>query len=389
MKKINIGLFGFGVVGEGIYKVLEEKPHLGATIKKVVIKQPDKKRNAPNHLFSTNAETILTDETIDLVVELIDDSEAALSIVLDAMKRGKSVVSANKKMIAEHLVLLVETARENHVSFLYEAAVCGSIPVIRNLEEYFNNDLIGNVTGIVNGSTNYILTQMTKHNIDYDSALKKAQELGFAESNPELDVEGWDARDKLKIITLHAFGKLVRDEDIHVVGVNSITQFDIAYAKEKGYVIKLLATSKVDDAGNLTEASILPTFVPKSHPLRLTNNEYNGVLIGGALSNEQFLYGKGAGRYPTSSAVLSDISAYLFDYKYEYKKNITEVQGIEPVQKKFYVGFQKNCTVDFNALGEIQEIYETEGQCYVTLVGPSEQVMSLRDVPDVSIICYN
>ncbi len=389
MKKVNIGLFGFGVVGEGIYQVLDQKPQLGVKTKKVVIKHPNKKRAAPIDLFSTDANTILNDQSIDLVVELIDDADAALPIVLKALKSGKSVISANKKMIAENLLELIKTANQNKVSFLYEAAVCGSVPIIRNLEEYFNTDLITNVTGIVNGSTNFILTRMTKHNLNYDSALQKAQELGFAESNPILDVEGWDARNKLKIIALHAFGKLIKNEDIQVKGVESITKFDINYAKEKGYIIKLLATCKVNKTGDIQEVSVLPTFVPKFHPLRLTDNEFNGVLIGGELADQQFLYGKGAGRYPTSSAVLSDISAYLFGYKYEYKKDIKVVNGIVPAKKKFYVSYKKDINIDLSSLGEFQEVYENENQCYVTLVGQTDIVLSLCDVPNVSIICYN
>jgi len=388
MKKTNIGLFGFGVVGEGIYKVLEQKPQLGASIKKVVIKQPNKARNAPDDLFSTQAKDILEDSKIDLVVELIDDADAALGIVIKAMQNGKSIISANKKMIAENLQFLIETAKENNVSFLYEAAVCGSIPIIRNLEEYFNNELITNVTGIINGSTNYILTQMTKKGLDYNTTLKKAQELGFAESNPKLDVEGWDARNKLKIMVLHAFGKLLKDEDITVKGIDSISKFDIAFAKEKGYVIKLIATCKTNKNGEIEEASVLPTFIPKFHPLRLTNNEFNGVLIGGELTDEQFLYGKGAGRYPTSSAVLSDISSYLFDYKYEYKKKIEEVNEPLSAQRKFYISFPKEANIDWTCFGTVQETFSSENHCWVALYGKTDNVLSLSKRYNVSIISY-
>ncbi len=200
MKKLNIGLFGFGVVGEGIYQVLSQKPQLNANIKKIVIKHPDKKRNAPSELFSTEADEILNDEEIDVVVELIDDADAAFEIVKKAMNSGKSVVSANKKMIAENHLELIELQREKNVSFLYEAAVCGSVPILRNLEEYYDNDLLNYIQGIVNGSTNYILTKMRTENESYEIALKAAQENGFAESDPTLDVEGFDAANKLSII---------------------------------------------------------------------------------------------------------------------------------------------------------------------------------------------
>lgn len=374
MKKIKIGLFGFGVVGGGIYKVLEKKPKLGAAIKKVVIKHPEKDRDAPKELFTTDANEILQNPEIDLVVELIDDADAALNIVTRAMNSGKSVVSANKKMIAENLSFLIETARKNKVSFLYEAAVCGSVPIIRNLEEYFDNQLITNVTGIINGSTNYILTQMTKHNLDYADVLKKAQELGFAESDPSLDVEGLDARNKLKIIALHAFGKLINDKNIQVTGIEEISSFDIKYAKEKGLIIKLIATCSIDESETLNEISVLPSFVPKLHPLRLTDNEFNGVLIGGQLADEQFLYGKGAGRYPTSSAVLSDISAYKYNYKYEYKKEIEIDSKFNKLSAKFYISFPQGVNFNFNSIGDVEEAHQSKEKCYVVLNGDVKTV---------------
>src|SRR3982751_3286529 len=204
-KKLTIGLFGFGVVGEGIFQVLQETPSLNATIKKVCIKHPEKKRNADPSLFTTNYSEILNDPDINLVVELIDDSEEAYKIVTSAFVNKKSVVSANKKLIAEHLAELIFLQQEHEVSFLYEAAVCGSIPIIRNLEEYYDNDLLQSISGIVNGSTNYILTKIGE-GLSYKEALQKAQQLGFAESDPRLDVEGFDAANKLTILLAHAYG---------------------------------------------------------------------------------------------------------------------------------------------------------------------------------------
>ena len=184
-KVLQIGLFGFGVVGEGIYKVLQQTPSLQANIKKVCIKHADKERNAPSDLFTTEYTALLNDQEIDLIVELIDDANEAYKIVSTALRNKKSVVSANKKMIAEHLQELIALQNENGVSFLYEAAVCGSIPIIRNLEEYYDNDLLQSICGIVNGSTNYILTKIIEEGLTYQEALLKAQQLGFAERNPE------------------------------------------------------------------------------------------------------------------------------------------------------------------------------------------------------------
>jgi homoserine dehydrogenase len=390
MKTINIGLFGFGVVGEGIYQVLSQKPGLGCRIEKIVIKHPEKTRNAPSSFFSTNASDILDNPDIDLVVELIDDAEAAFDIVTKAFENGKSVISANKKMIAEHHETLIESARKHDVSFLYEASVCGSIPVIRNLEEYFDNDLINSVTGIVNGSTNFILTQMAKNQLSYDEALALAREKGFAESDPSQDVEGRDAANKLQIIALHAFGKKVCQSDIVVKGITSITAFDQAFAREKNLVIKLLATCKADESGSLSELSVLPAFIPKGHPLRLTDNEFNGVVIGGQLSDEQFLYGKGAGRYPTSSAVLSDISAYRYQYKYEYKKGIhPHDAAVGADEKCFYISYGADIPdFDPRLLGPVLEKYEDASNRYVVVRCSLTKIRSLAGRKDVSVISF-
>jgi homoserine dehydrogenase len=364
--QLNIGLFGFGVVGEGIYKVLEQKPQLHATIKKICIKHPEKERDAPAELFTTDADDILNDKSIDVVVELINDADAAMDITRKAMNSGKSVVSANKKMIAENMTELLELQRKNKVSFLYEAAVCGSVPIIRNLEEYFDNDLLTSVSGIVNGSTNFILSQMAGKKTSYLESLKKAQELGFAETDPSLDVEGVDAAYKLSIILFHAFGLLINYSQIIRKGIVSIDSFDFQYALEKRKTIKLVATTKWNTDNTLT-AYVLPTFVNKNTVLSTVHNEYNGVLIGSTLADEQFLFGKGAGRYPTSSAVLSDISALKYDYKYAYKKS----QRNQSVQLKneqnisVYVSFYKNEKIDLNLFSEIHESYIGKERSYL------------------------
>lgn len=366
MKKLNIGLFGFGVVGEGIYKVLSEKSQLNTSIKKIVIKHPEKKRNAPSELFSANPNEILEDAKIDVVVELIDDADAAFEIVKTALNKGKSVVSANKKMIAEHHLELIELQRKNKVSFLYEAAVCGSVPILRNLEEYYDNDLLNYINGIVNGSTNYILTKMRSENETYQNALKSAQENGFAESNPSLDVEGIDAANKLSIISLHAFGRLISPDDILKKGITALKSEDFQYASEKGLVIKLIAGCTLDAFDNPVP-TVIPTFVEKSNTLGLVNNEYNGVLIGSTLADEQFLYGKGAGRYPTSSAVLSDISALRYNYKYELRKGIKNgFHGQYNTSKKVYVGFKPGQKINKEIFQSIDESYCSKDYEYIT-----------------------
>lgn len=392
MKKINIGLFGFGVVGEGIYKVLEEKPQLNAAIKKIVIKDNSKSRNAPSELFSTNADDILNDDEINVVVELISDADAAHDIIIKAFNKGKHVVSANKKLIADHHKELLDLQAQNNVSFLYEASVCGSVPIIRNLEEYFDNDLLNYVSGIVNGTTNYILTKMANENESYQDALKAAQESGFAEADPTADVEGFDASSKLAIITLHAFGKKIDVEQVIRKGITSLKVEDFKYAKEKNYTIKLIANSKINHQTGEITSTVLPTFVELNKTIALVNNEYNGVLIGSSLSDEQFLYGKGAGRFPTSSAVLSDISALKYDYQYSIRKYENKEEGVfnQTGKKRIYIGFENQADDVSNIFDEIEERYQSKNYNHIVGVIDIEKLKQKETIenPKLSIIAF-
>lgn len=392
MKKINIGLFGFGVVGEGIYKVLEEKPQLNAAIKKIVIKDNSKPRNAQSELFSTNADDILNDDEINVVVELISDADAAHDIIIKAFNKGKNVVSANKKLIADHHKELLDLQAKNNVSFLYEASVCGSVPIIRNLEEYFDNDLLNYVSGIVNGTTNYILTKMANENESYQVALKAAQESGFAEADPTADVEGFDASSKLAIITLHAFGKKIDVEQVIRKGITSLKVEDFKYAKEKNYTIKLIANSKINHQTGEITSTVLPTFVELNKTIALVNNEYNGVLIGSSLSDEQFLYGKGAGRFPTSSAVLSDISALKYDYQYSIRKYENKEEGVfnQTGKKRIYIGFENQADDVSNIFDEIEERYQSKNYNHIVGVIDIEKLKQKEIIenPKLSIIAF-
>lgn len=318
-KKLVLGIFGFGVVGEGLYKVLNQTSSLNATIKKVCIKNNYKKRNAQAALFTDDKNILLNDSEINVIVELIDDADAAFDIVKTALESGKSVVSANKKMIAAHLPELLELEQKTSTSFLYEAACCASIPVIRNLEEYYDNDLLHSINAVVNGSTNYILTKMFEEKLSFKSALLQAQQLGFAESNPVLDVHGFDAVNKWTFLLTHAYGILPGKKEIIFTGIQGITGEDAQQAEKKDCVIKLVASAKKLKNGKVA-AFVLPQFVKKDDQLAFIKNEYNGVIIESSFADKQFFYGKGAGSLPTASAVLSDISALRYDYKYEYKK---------------------------------------------------------------------
>jgi homoserine dehydrogenase len=318
-KQLTIGLFGFGVVGEGLYKILKQKPSFNATIKKVCIKNPGKRREAPEDLFTTDRNAILNDPSINVVVEVINESGPAYEIVSTALKNGKSVVSASKKMIAEHLPELLELQQRTGESFLYESAACASIPVIRNLEEYYDNDLLHSIKAIVNGSTNFILTKMFEEKLGFREALALAQQLGFAESDPSLDVEGYDAVNKWSFLLTHAYGIVEKTENLVFSGIQFVQGRDADVAREKHFEIKLVAQAKKLDSGKVA-AFVLPQFIKQDDHLAFVKNEYNGVVIESGFADKQFFYGKGAGSFPTASAVLSDLSALRYQYKYEYKK---------------------------------------------------------------------
>ena len=318
-RQLTIGLFGFGVVGEGLYKILQQTPSLKAQIKKVCIKHPDKKRNAPAELFTTDKNVLLNDPEINVIVEVINETEAAFEIVSTALKNGKEVVSSSKKMIAEYFTELLQLQKETGLAVLYEASACASIPVIRNLEEYFDNDLLHGIKAIVNGSTNFILTKMFQEELEFKEALILAQQLGFAESDPRLDVEGYDALNKWVILLNHAYGVIEKPENVVFTGIQNINAADAQVAVQKNYEIKLIAQAKKLLNGKVA-AFVLPQFVKQDDYFAFVKNEYNGVVIESGFADKQFFYGKGAGSFPTASAVLSDISALTYDYHYEYKK---------------------------------------------------------------------
>ena len=317
--QLNIGLFGFGVVGKGLYDVLHSTTTLQSSIKKICIKNIDKKRSIAAENFTTDAAILLKDENINVIVELIDDADAAFEIVKTALQNGKAVVSANKKMIAAHFQELLQLQQTHNTPFLYEAACCASMPIVRNLEEYYDNDLLRSFRGIINGSTNFILTKIIDEQLEFNQALCLAQQLGFAESDPTLDTEGFDAANKLSILLAHSFGVITKTDQFIFNGITAVSLSDALVAKEKKYTIKLVASAKKLTNGKLA-AFVLPQFVAPEDDLYYVQNEFNGVTTESSFADTHFFKGKGAGAFPTASAVLSDISALRYNYKYEYKK---------------------------------------------------------------------
>jgi len=364
-RKLRIGVFGYGVVGHGLYDVLHQTKGLNAEVARICVKQRDKKRDLPMEFFTFDKNDILNDDSLDVVVELIDNADEAFEIVSTALRKGKAVVSASKKMIAEHLQELLDLQRRHNVPFLYEGSACGSIPIIRNLEEYYDNDLLNSLEGICNGTTNYILTKTSEENLSYEDALKQAQQLGFAESNPTLDVKGFDAKFKLVILTLHTFGLVVKPEQIFNFGIQNLSVADSTYAREKGYKIKLIAHTYRTD--NKVVSYVVPKFIKNNDLFYDVRNEFNAVQVGAAFSDKQFFMGKGAGSYPTGSAVLSDLAALSYNYRYEYKK--TTQNGNVPFSNDYdltlYIRYTSEETLNELGVHDITERYWSENLKYI------------------------
>ncbi|MBO5801697.1 MAG: homoserine dehydrogenase [Alistipes sp.] len=364
MKNLNIGLFGFGNVGRGLYDVLQRIESNNVHIKRICVRDLQKERGVKAE-FTNNAEDIFSDSDINLIVEVIDDAEAAYEIVKRALKARIPVVSGNKKMLGHHILELIDLQEQYNTPLLYDASACGSIPVIRNLEEYYDNDLLTSVKGILNGSSNFILSKIFNEHMSYDAALKLAQDLGFAESNPTLDIDGWDSLYKLIIITVHAFGVYVAPENILTYGISTMNDSDIRFAQEKDRRIKLVAhVEKIDDRLIMC---VLPQLISRNKYIYSVEDEFNGVVIKGLFYDKQFMFGRGAGGHPTGSAVLSDITACSYNYRYEYKKRNDSVLPQYTTDHTFRVYFRYKSAEQRNLLNftKIREQYTSDEYNYI------------------------
>ena len=314
------------------------------------------------------------------MVEVIDDAAASYDIVRRALLKGIPVVSGNKTMLARHLPELIAIQKENGVALLYDASSCGSIPVIRNLEEYYDNDLLLEVKGILNGSSNYILSRVFDHGADYADALRQAQELGFAESDPSFDIEGYDSLFKLVIITVHALGAYVAPERIFTYGISTIHDSDIRYAREKGVKIKLVAqVVKVSD--ECFTMFVMPEFVTPDKYIYSVDDEYNGVVIRGECYDRQFMFGKGAGSLPTASSILSDIMARLHDYRYEYKKMnfLQKPDYTTEITLRIYARYSETDVPHILRFDRIYEQYYSDDSNYVIADVSLSELLAKRD----------
>ena len=311
--EINIGLLGYGVVGSGVATILHNhqddlrhKLGVPVSIKKVLVKNLNKKRNGviPQDMFTTSLDEVLNDPEIDLIIEVTGGSSEAIRRSLEA---GKGVVTANKDVMAESGPELLRLADENKCDLLYEASVGGGIPLIRTLEDGLAADRITAMTGIVNGTTNFILTKMKHENKTYEDALAEATELGFAESDPSADVDGLDAARKMVILASLSFSTEVSIDDVFVRSMKEITDGDLQLAEQFGYTIKMTGSAKKDEDG--IEIAVEPVFIPNSHPLATVNNEFNAVYVYSDAVGETMFYGPGAGSLPTATSITGDIVA--------------------------------------------------------------------------------
>jgi homoserine dehydrogenase len=282
------------------------------------------------------------------------------------LKNGKDVVSASKKMLSEHLPELIELQQTTGRSLLYEASACASIPVIRNLEEYYDNDLLHSIKAIVNGSTNFILTKMFEEKLNFKEALLLAQQLGFAETDPTLDIEGYDAANKWVLLLAHSYGITTTIDKMLFNGITQINELDAKVAQSRNQSIKLVAQAKKLQNGTVA-SFLLPQFVDHADQLYFVKNEYNGVVIESGFADKQFFYGKGAGSFPTASAVLSDIAALRYGYRYEYKKLNQQVPSTlsDDFHLRIYISFEDLANIPKEEFTSIEEWHSGNERSYL------------------------
>lgn len=353
MKKINVGLIGFGNIGCGVVKILRERKGLLSdkigteiNIKKICDKDITSKRcvSVDRGLLTTNVKEIIDDPQVDIVVELIGGKHPAKEYIIEALKKGKSVVTANKALLAEEGRELFALAKERGKSIYFEGSVGAGIPIIKSLREGLVANKFYSIFGIVNGTSNFILSQMSAENCSFDDALKEAKRKGFAESDPSLDIEGWDSAHKLIMLTYLCFGKLVNLEDIFVEGISQISLLDTNYAKELGFEIKLLAIAK-KEADEL-EVRVHPALLSKAHLLSSVSGVFNAIYVSSDLAGNLLFYGPGAGQLSAASAVVSDlvdltqgIKAGLFRPTLNIREDnsIRKLRKIDDFEGKYYI----------------------------------------------------
>ncbi|RNF38395.1 homoserine dehydrogenase [Planococcus salinus] len=371
--EISIGLLGFGTVGSGVATILQQhqkdlrhKLGVEVSIKKVLIKNKNKDRLASlePEVFTTDIEEILNDPSLDIIVEVMGGMDEAKEAIEKALAAGKQVVTANKDVMAEHGHELLKLADEKKCDLFYEASVAGGIPIIRTLEDGLASDRISSLMGIVNGTTNFILTKMKQENMSYEDALAEATALGYAEADPSSDVDGLDAARKMVILSSLAYSTEVHLDDVLIRGMKEIRDGDLELAQGFGYTMKMVGSSTKDEDG--IEVAVEPIFLPDSHPLSSVNNEFNAVYIYGDAVGETMLYGPGAGSLPTATSVVSDVIAACRNILLEVNgKRVHAAQYermIKPEDSRYSKYFHRLSVKDeIGVLSKLTAIYSEHG----------------------------
>ena len=348
--KIKVAILGLGTVGTGVYKIIQNQKNefpnkIGAELEvsKILVRNAKKSREGVDMSLVTDKwEDVVNDGDIDIVIEVMGGIEPAKTYISEALCHGKHVVTANKDLMAEHGHELLETAAEHKCDLLFEAAVAGGIPIIRPMKQCLAANNITEIMGIINGTTNFILTKMTEDGMEFDEALKLATDLGYAEADPTADIEGLDAGRKIAILASIAFNSRVTFSDVYTEGISKITAKDIKYASELGCVIKLIATAKNTESG--IEVRVTPMFIPKSHPLASVNDSFNAVFVHGDALDDAMFYGRGAGELPTASAIMGDVIDVCRNTAFGCNGRIgctcykdIPVKAMEDIESKYFV----------------------------------------------------
>ena len=392
MHKINIGLMGFGTVGSGVWKIFEENrdkifENCGCEleISKILVQNIFKTRDqaVDMNLFTNNPMDILENPDIDIVVEVMGGIDPTKDYILKAIENKKHIVTANKALLAAHGNEIEKAARKAKVGLYYEASVAGGIPIIHAMKESLTANKINSILGILNGTTNYILTKMTAEKTDFESALKEAQRKGYAEADPTSDIEAYDAAYKLTILARLAFGVDVQVDNVFREGITNITPMDIEHAKELGYTIKLLAIAK-EEHGEV-QLKVHPTLIPQEHPLAAVGDAFNAVFLKGNAVGELMFYGKGAGDLPTGSAIVGDIISLVrkreynsTDEKKVLNNSTTRIKTMDENSAEYYIRLLVN---DYpGVLGKIASIF---GKYNVSL---SSVIQKGKEEPTVSLV---
>jgi len=380
-EEVNIGLIGIGTIGSGVVKILnknkeliEKRTGIKINLKKVcdVNLENAKELGLKDEQLTKNYEDLVNDEDINIIIELIGGYDPAREIIIKALKNKKHVVTANKALLAKHGDEILKEAENNNVNIAFEASTGGCIPIIKAIRESYAADKIKDIYGILNGTTNYILTRM-EEGLSYKNALKQAQKLGFAEANPEFDVEGKDAAQKLVILSSLAFNAKIKD-DIFTLGITKINENDLKYADELGYKIKLLAIAKDED--NEIELRVHPTMIVKQHELASVKNELNSVYVVGENITKAMLYGKGAGQLPTATVILGDVIDIAKGKKDNFYFRDVKLKDINKITSRYYLRYNVE-----DKPGVLAKISKILGDNNISIAGVEQKEINKEIVP--------